>query len=938
MDFLNLATELEKRRTYNSDSEANLKRLHNFFSTIQENLFSFSINSLQALNDLFNNQMAFDNKSSYSKKFFEFYRAFEKYLQKLKSISLKIKKELVDPTDLISSHLSTKNIVELADLENIVQITIEEKKKFEISKHSYFEMAKRAEKQEANVVSSIEKESEDSAAKQHSILYKLRIEAEDKCQEYKKEHKKANDLYESNEKRYYPLVSRLKDNEESRINFIKFHFEKFQQLLEVQSSSMNDMIKVLQESVVNINIENDLKLYEEKFSYEYKANQRFIRENFLLYDIYRRAIEETINGNRLGGGKRRISVPIPALDINFKTNINAIHLERNDELVYKSLFSKASCDKKLIVEFENKLKTDQVFAKRVVDKMLPMFSSVTHYKFSDKEKFELFSQFIVDICMNSNVQKGIFDLNFALIFIAEKTFYQSDLFHKFYLCKSLSNKYDNFHSKELWIKLLELKIKSGLTKQTEKHLEKLKPQPKNKTMTSTLVSYVFNTSPYSTEDYNKAYEQVKEKETFGIIRNFILHFSNFGLDMSNCNDIILEIANQYSLNQEQISFLISFLNSNLYTVKNSQFNQNSENKKDPNRFINFLRKKNVNTNSSKEIKKACIVLTSAHNYLQIKDYISIIAINKTFNTYAKRKIYKILLSGEDKLNFTQHLKMWLQLLKYNPKEAPYDKLLEESKDFSSPFIENIKLDIARTPFENDKEKNRVSLQNILIALAYKYQSIGYCQGMNYIVAFLLCGLEKEENKEEKVFHVFSAILQKTEYGKLMENDFELMKKYFYVFERMIEIYLPEVHSILKKNNISTSYYISPWFITLYTNSHSYLPSDQFPKTLIKIFDIYIFNGWSGILRIGLCMMKHFEENILKMKFEDLLPFLINDIIKYNFFQNNNYDKFLTLYEQLKVSKGLISNLENEYEIDKKVKAIKAKEEKITSEKETDIHI
>ena len=41
---------------------------------------------------------------------------------------------------------------------------------------------------------------------------------------------------------------------------------------------------------------------------------------------------------------------------------------------------------------------------------------------------------------------------------------------------------------------------------------------------------------------------------------------------------------------------------------------------------------------------------------------------------------------------------------------------------------------------------------------------------------------------------------------------------FSVFERLIILYLPELATLLKQNNVLPSYYISPWFITLFTHS------------------------------------------------------------------------------------------------------------------------
>ena len=163
--------------------------------------------------------------------------------------------------------------------------------------------------------------------------------------------------------------------------------------------------------------------------------------------------------------------------------------------------------------------------------------------------------------------------------------------------------------------------------------------------------------------------------------------------------------------------------------------------------------------------------------------------------------------------------------------------------------------------------------------------------------------------------MFSAILNKTEYSKLTFNEFDLMKKYFYFFERLICIYLPELYTTFKRNNINTNFFISPWFITLYTHSFN----GNHTKLLMHIFDLFVLDGWLAIARIGLMLLKYYQNDLFNMEFEELLHFLINELKeKYDFFNNNNYDKFIQLYKEMKLPKGLVNNIENEYELNKKI--------------------
>ena len=55
-------------------------------------------------------------------------------------------------------------------------------------------------------------------------------------------------------------------------------------------------------------------------------------------------------------------------------------------------------------------------------------------------------------------------------------------------------------------------------------------------------------------------EKIKKEKLFSIIRDFLIHFGNFDLDLPISNDIILEISTEENLYNEQISYFVSFMN------------------------------------------------------------------------------------------------------------------------------------------------------------------------------------------------------------------------------------------------------------------------------------------------------------------------------------------------------------------------------------------
>lgn len=130
------------------------------------------------------------------------------------------------------------------------------------------------------------------------LLFRMRSSAEDNCQIYKNELKRTNFLFEENEKMYFSLMEKLKLNEENRISFLKYHFEKFGKYFEeFNKLSQGVSLRFLNYSN-EINLEEDIKEFDEKFNYRFKNHERIPREEFLNYDIYRKNLEKMFNSNK----------------------------------------------------------------------------------------------------------------------------------------------------------------------------------------------------------------------------------------------------------------------------------------------------------------------------------------------------------------------------------------------------------------------------------------------------------------------------------------------------------------------------------------------------------------------------------------------------------------------------------------------------------------
>ena len=955
MDFLSLKSEYESYQDYISNSKNTMICLLNFFNNINQSLNDYINSATNNLNELINSLLRFDHRNSHIKKFFEFSRLFEKHLVKLSLLSKKMTNELISPTISFDKFLSDENSYHLKLFQNMINTTINQKKKYEQIKHKYFESCQLAEKQEKKLLEEMNRSdsTEESISTQNEKLTQLRVNSQNEYQKYKNELKITNDLYTENNKNYFPLINIFKDYEEKRINFLSFHLEKFIGVLKEEKISMESLLNSLEEeenskaknNSLSFDLNEDIKLYQEKFNFEYKPGLRFINEEIVLYDIYRRNIEAIINNNKKftsNSGKinsneinlnNSILMEYNQRFFEFDKNLERMSLDQNDSLIFKNLFDNnpINFNQKLFTLFKNKLRNDSKFASTILDKILcEYFHSKIYYKLKNKDQFNNLAQVLMEISLNKDIinqSSQIYEINFAIIYIAEKGFYINEKNNRIYLCSYLGEKCNTFKQKEYWKNLLKFKINESIKKLTNKQLKednKDKGKPKRKSKVQDAVKFLIdlkNTVNNKQAQKIKKIKEKKEKEVrykilISLLKEFVSHFPNFNLDMPICNDIIMEIGTDYNLEKDEIMYLISFINSNMYSIKNS----NSKKKVKSKYLINKIN----DTNNLKQ-RHLLLILNSCFMFLYPKDYINIIRVNKFYYNFTEKVIFKHIFLKSDNsplcinlFDVDKHINMWFFFLKYNKKSFNYQeekkKILD--KKIESQFNDTINMDVVRTFFDNNQDENRQKLKNILTTLSICHSNFGYCQGMSYIGQFLL---EITKEDEERAFDVFSAILTKAHYGELMSQNFEQMKKYFYVFERLINIYLPDLDIIFRKNNISPGYYITPWFITLFTYSFC----NNHKRLLLRIFDNFILDGWICIIRVGLLLLKHYQNYLIEMKFEEILQFLINELKeKYDFFNNSNYDKFIELYHEMKIPKGLVINIENEIELNKKVEKIK----------------
>ena len=131
----------------------------------------------------------------------------------------------------------------------------------------------------------------------------------------------------------------------------------------------------------------------------------------------------------------------------------------------------------------------------------------------------------------------------------------------------------------------------------------------------------------------KKEKEVRYKILISFLKEFVNHFPNFNLDMPICNDIVMDISTKYDLDKSEVIFLINFINSNMYSIRNSNLKKKVKSK--------YLINKINDINNIKQ-RHLLLILNSCFMFLSPKDYLNLICVNKFYHSLSEKTIYKYL--------------------------------------------------------------------------------------------------------------------------------------------------------------------------------------------------------------------------------------------------------------------------------------------------------
>ena len=735
---------------------------------------------------------------------------------------------------------------------------------------------------------------------------------------FKYEISKYNKYAGENNDEYNSLINNILDLERTKVEFVNSLLTKFKKYLTDYVTLINNFIGDIDKYNTKEIGDQDI-LLQTKFLNKYKEemkdkNQlRIPKMNFMSYQNYlelKKPKKETLANMKLVNINPQIKLDENDLINKIKDFVNNL-LEENDigqekvadifELLY---FPNYDVGKKIL---------NYLYEKKGMSSIV----------FLNIQNLVYLANILGYISLHENsIFNEQFDLNLKIIFIAERIFYRKKLTNdKIYLSALLSkNKY--YRTKEFWRNIVEFKLANKL----DDHIERIKNNKINDNKKKGIFKRWFSGNSnksflekvrifpliknYNSLDSEKIelLEKIAIQEMQTLIRENIPIFANFNFTSELCLDLIAELTEEYKIEKDNMKFFVTYFNVSNYTIRKLIPNEKGN-------TINIYKQ----YISLPEINKKLKLFKNIVPFLNFKDYNNLLLCSKLFHKKLSKIIYKYVLKQKN-LSLKIRLSIWQNLLGISSlkKTYNYKEVLSSAKD--DRLMHEIELDVIRTTVGEVKNPNEIRKQvaNVLFAVAQLNGKTRYCQGMNFIVQFL-----HEKFGEEEAFYIFLSFFKNTDYRLIFEKNLEELKILFYVFRRVISLLEPELSSYFNSNGIDVNFFVSPWFITLFTGSHQHFKGENDnSQILLRILDNFIVSGLKSLMEVG-CVALHSYENVLMSKrYEDMMQFLINDMLRSDFFSKKNTEFVENYFNETKISKKLVKNIEEEFRQEQKFNLLK----------------
>lgn len=139
-----------------------------------------------------------------------------------------------------------------------------------------------------------------------------------------------------------------------------------------------------------------------------------------------------------------------------------------------------------------------------------------------------------------------------------------------------------------------------------------------------------------------------------------------------------------------------------------------------------------------------------------------------------------------------------------------------------------------------QEKGKEALFRVLKAYSIYDAEVGYCQGLNFVVAVLLMYLTEEES-----FWILISLMESPSFSfrDVVRPGFPGLIQHLYIFHKLFRANLPKLHAHFQALGISVPMYATQWYITCFG---SCLQID----VVANIIDLFLMQSFLIIHKVG----------------------------------------------------------------------------------------
>ena len=187
--------------------------------------------------------------------------------------------------------------------------------------------------------------------------------------------------------------------------------------------------------------------------------------------------------------------------------------------------------------------------------------------------------------------------------------------------------------------------------------------------------------------------------------------------------------------------------------------------------------------------------------------------------------------------------------------SPYDGLIGKDVGRSFPNVEMFR--------EKDGEGQNM-LRKVLKAFSLYDESIGYCQGLGFVVGPLLMHMHEAE-----AFCILVRLMEHYDLRSCYLPDLSGLHLRIYQYQALLTKHLPELAAHLEHLKIEPLY-VSQWFLSFFAVTCP-LPM------LLRIYDVILSEGATEtLMRVALSLMQRNQKKLMAFtEFEDAMQFLLS---------------------------------------------------------------